>query len=90
MATARFEFRIQSEAKRRIEAAAALASESASDFARAATLARADEILKRQEHTLVPSDYFDDLMRELDKPPVRNERLAQAAKRAQDFLVYGD
>lgn len=88
--TARFEFRIQPDAKQRIEAAAALINESASDFARAAALNRADEILQRQEQTLVPPDFFDTLLRELDRPPARNDRLARAAKRAQDFLTYGD
>ena len=45
--TARFEFRVRPEDKARIEAAAALAHESASDFARAAAIERADAILRR-------------------------------------------
>ena len=89
-AASRFEFRIQPDAKRRIEAAAALANESASDFARTAALARADEILDRQERTLVPPDYFEALLRALDEPPAGNDRLARAAKHARDLLIYSD
>jgi uncharacterized protein (DUF1778 family) len=88
--TSRFEFRIHEDAKRRIEAAAALTNESTSDFARTAALARADEILDRQERTLVPPDYFDALLRALDEPPTANDRLARAAKHARDLLIYGD
>jgi uncharacterized protein (DUF1778 family) len=88
--TARFEFRIQSEAKQRIEQAAALSGETASDFARQAAIARADEILQRQERTMVPPDFFDALLRELDEPPVRNARTSDAAKRAREILTTGD
>jgi uncharacterized protein (DUF1778 family) len=70
--------------------AAALSGESASDFARRAAIARAEEILQRQERTEVPSDFFDALLRALDEPPVRNERLAEAAKRARDIVIYSD
>ncbi|MDN5859283.1 MAG: DUF1778 domain-containing protein [Pseudonocardia sp.] len=79
--TARFEFRIPPEAKTRIEEAAALSGETASDFARQAAIARAEEILSRQTTTLVPPDFFDVLLRELDEPAEPNERLADAARR---------
>ena len=85
-ATARFEFRVRPEDKARIEAAAAIAHESASDFARAAALERAEVVLRRQEVTLVPADFFDALMSSLDQPPVRNRRLSWAAKRARELL----
>ena len=84
--TARFEFRVRPEVKARIEAAAALTHESASDFAREAAVARAEEILRRQETTTVGPDFFADLLAELDKPVDRNERLSDAARRAQDLL----
>lgn len=87
---ARFEFRIPPEAKQRIEEAAALSGESASDFARRAAIARAEEILRRRERTMVPPDYFDALLRELDEAPVRNARLADAARRARDVVTDGD
>lgn len=84
--TARFEFRVRPEVKARIEAAAALTHESASDFARAAAEARAEEILRRQESTLVPDDFFDALLAELDEPAERNRRLSAAARRSRDLL----
>lgn len=84
--TARFEFRVRPEVKARIEEAAALTHESASDFARAAAEARAEEILRRQEATLVPDDFFDALLAELDQPAERNARLSAAAQRARDLL----
>ncbi len=84
--TARFEFRVHPEDKARIEAAAAITHESASDFARAAALERADSILHRQEVTMVPPDFYDALMDSLEQPAVRNRRLSAAAERARDLL----
>jgi uncharacterized protein (DUF1778 family) len=84
--TARFEFRVHPDMKIRIEAAATLVHESASDFARAAAVARADEILGRQEATVVPPDFFEALLAELDRPVERNARLTRAARRARDVL----
>jgi uncharacterized protein (DUF1778 family) len=84
--TARFEFRVRPEDKARIEAAAAITHESASDFARAAAIERADVILQRHEVTMVPPDFFNALMDSLEKPAVRNPRLAAAAKRASEVL----
>lgn len=87
--TARFEFRVHPDAKSRIETAAALTHESASDFARTAALQRAEDILRRQEATLVPPDFFDALLTELDKPIERNERFSAAVHRARDLLNEG-
>jgi uncharacterized protein (DUF1778 family) len=84
--TARFEFRVRPEDKARIEAAAAITHESASDFARAAAVERANAILQRQEVTMVPPDFFDALMDSLEQPVVRNRRLSEAARRAQEVL----
>lgn len=88
--SARFEFRIPADAKERIEAAAALTNETASDFARSAAISRANEILSRQERTVLPADFFDALLRELDNPPVPNDRFVRAAKLARNLLGYGD
>jgi uncharacterized protein (DUF1778 family) len=84
--TARFEFRVRPEDKARIEAAAAIAHESASDFARAAAMERAEAVLHGQEVTLVPPDFFDALMDSLDRPAARNQRLSEAASRARELL----
>jgi uncharacterized protein (DUF1778 family) len=87
---ARFEFRLPSSDKQRIDAAAALARETASDFARATVLSQVDEMLQWQEHTYVPADFFHSLLEELDKAPVADDALARAANQARDFLEYGD
>lgn len=84
--TARFEFRVQPEAKSRIEAAAAMEHESTSDFARTAALERADHVLRRSEVTVVPPDFFDALLDALDAPVERNARLTAAARRAREVL----
>jgi len=84
--TARFEFRVRPEDKARIEAAAALAHESSSDFARTAAIERADTILRRSEATVVSPDFFQALLDELDAPTEPNARLRAAVVRAQAVL----
>jgi uncharacterized protein (DUF1778 family) len=82
-ASARFEFRLRPEAKRRIEQAAELVHESTSDFARTAAEERADHVLR--EHmmaTVVPAEFFDDLLAALDAPAEPNSALRAAAQRA--------
>jgi len=81
---ARFEFRIRSDAKQRIEHAAGLLGESASDFARRAAEQRADEVLLEHDAvTLVPASFFDELLDALDADPQPNATLARAAARAR-------
>lgn len=83
-ASTRFEFRLRSDAKRRIEQAAELLHESASDFARTAVEERAERVLR--EHllmTVVPAEFFDDLLRALDAPARPNEALKAATRRAR-------
>lgn len=81
-ASARFEFRLRAEAKRRIERAAALQGVNASDFARSAVEERAEQVLREHDlATVVPADFFDDLLRSLDEPTTPNPALAAAAKR---------
>jgi uncharacterized protein (DUF1778 family) len=83
-ASARFEFRLRSDTKLRIEQAAQLVHESASDFARTAVEERAERVLR--EHvltTVVPADFFDSLLNALDEPAQPNAALAAAAHRAR-------
>jgi uncharacterized protein (DUF1778 family) len=86
-ASARFEFRLRPEAKRRIEQAAELVHESTSDFARTAAEERADRVL--HEHmlaTIVPAEFFDQLLHALDAPATPNAALTAAAQRARDVV----
>jgi len=84
-AAARFEFRLRPEAKERIEYAASLVHQTASDFARTAAEDRAEQVLR--EHSLVttvPADFFDSLLAALDQPAQPSKALRAAARRARD------
>jgi len=81
-ASARFEFRLRPDVKSRIELAAQLLHESASDFARSAVEQRAEEVLRRHGLiTVVPTEYFDRLLAALDEPPTIDPVLHRAAQR---------
>lgn len=85
--SARFEFRLRPEAKRRIERAAEIVHESVSDFARTAAEERAEHVLREHDLvTAVPADFFDELVAALDRPPVANKALRKAARRGQDIV----
>jgi uncharacterized protein (DUF1778 family) len=80
----RFEFRVRPETKQRIEHAADLVHESASDFVRAAAEQRADEVLREHDVvTIVPAAFFDQLITALDVPPEANAALTRAGRRAR-------
>lgn len=83
-ASSRLEFRIRPESKQRIEHAADLVDESASDFVRAAAERRADEVLLEHDVvTVVPSEFFGQLLSALDEEPRLNPALARAAEKAR-------
>lgn len=85
--SSRFEFRLPVDSKRLIERAAELVGVSASDFARSALEERAARVLR--EHflvTVVPPEFFDDLLGALDTPAVPNPTLAAAARRADQLI----
>jgi uncharacterized protein (DUF1778 family) len=83
-ASDRFEFRIRPESKQRIDHAAKLVQESASDFVRAAAERRADEVLLEHDVvTIVPAEFFDQLLSALDAEPLPSPALARAGKAAR-------
>jgi uncharacterized protein (DUF1778 family) len=83
-ASHRFEFRLRPDSKERIEHAASLVHESASDFVRAAAEQRADDVLlKHDAVTIVPAGFFDELVAALDADPEPSPALARAGKRAR-------
>lgn len=63
---ARLDFRLAPEAKARIERAAKLTSESVSAFVVQAAISAADDILAREDVTVMPAEQFDALMAALD------------------------
>ena len=86
-ASNRFEFRIRLESKQRIEHAANLVHESASDFVRTAAERRADEVLSKHDvATTVPADFFDQLLSALDEDPQPNPALARAGATARRIV----
>lgn len=83
-ATERLEFRVSASAKATIQRAALLVGEPITAFARTAAEERAEEVLR--EHgmtTVVPPEFFDELMAELDAPAVANPALREAGLRLQ-------
>jgi uncharacterized protein (DUF1778 family) len=80
----RFEFRLRPESKQRIEHAASLVQESTSDFVRAAAERRADEVLLEHDVvTIVPAEFFEQLLSALDEEPQPSQALARAGDRAR-------
>ncbi len=69
-ASARLEFRVLPERKSRMERAAELVHEPASEFARTAAEEKAERVIREHEGTTtVPAEFFDDLLDALDSPP---------------------
>ena len=81
--TDRVEARVSPEQRERIERAAAFSGESMSSFMVSAAVARADDVIAERSATVVPSDYFDQLLAALDEPAESSPRLAAAAKKAR-------
>lgn len=83
-ASERIEVRLRPEQRREVEQASSLLQMTTSDFIREAVTARAEEVLAEEAATLVPPDFFDDLLAALGEPPRPNPALAAAAKRAAE------
>ena len=83
MKTERVEARLSPDERRRIEQAAEIAGESMSSFLVNAAVGRADDVVAAHLSTIVPPDYFDELVTALDAPPDDMPRLAAAARRAR-------
>jgi uncharacterized protein (DUF1778 family) len=84
----RFEFRLRPDSKQRREHAASLVQESTSDFVRAAAERRADEVLLEHDVvTVVPAEFFDQLLSALDEEPQPSPILARAGDRARRVVL---
>ncbi len=82
--TERSEFRADRQTLDRIQRAAGVVHEPASEFVRKAALARADEVLRQEQMTLMPAEQFDALMASLDTADPA-PRLAEAARKRPVF-----
>lgn len=79
--TDRIEARLVPEIAEKIKQAAAITGTSASAFMVDAAADRAERILRTWRETVVPSEYFDQLLEALDEPPKVIPALAKAAER---------
>ena len=80
--TDRLEARLSPDERERIEQAASTAGLSVSAFVVEVAVERADQIIAAATTTVVPEDYFDDLLAALDDSGDA-PRLAEAAKRSR-------
>jgi uncharacterized protein (DUF1778 family) len=79
--TQRLEARVSPEEAAIIRRAAALENVSASAFVVSSAVEQAEEVIASRQATAVPPDFFDRLLRSLEKPGVVVPALARAAKR---------
>ena len=82
-ASPRLNFRVRPDTERRLRAAAAATDQSLTDFVVSAAEDRAKEVLAT--HTVVPADYFDQLVAALDETAKPNPALRAAARRPRRF-----
>ncbi|KNX39410.1 type II toxin-antitoxin system TacA family antitoxin [Luteipulveratus halotolerans] len=80
----RLELRIDPGSRERISMAAELLDEKLSDFVRGASLDRAEAVLARADHTLMPALQFDAMVESLDVPDAA-PRLRDAAQAKRRF-----
>jgi uncharacterized protein (DUF1778 family) len=80
--TTRIEARLTPQERAQIERAAALAGESVSTFLIGAAVARAEAVFENTSTTVVPADYFDELLATIDQPDPA-PRLQEAVRRAR-------
>jgi uncharacterized protein (DUF1778 family) len=78
--TERIEARAESTVVERIRMASEIQQTSLSTFVVEAAMEAAERVLESNQHTLVPDEYFDMLIRALDSPSVTITRLEQAAQ----------
>lgn len=87
--TNRLEARLTSSQRRQIEQAAELAGESMSSFVVLAALKRAEAVLTEGATTVLPADYFDELVAALDEPDEapRLSRAGRDAARTKRIMI---
>jgi uncharacterized protein (DUF1778 family) len=83
--TSRIELRAQPAREARIRYAAKLQNKSTSAFVLDAAAEKAEEVIAASTQTVVPADFFDELLAALDQPAAPMPRLAQAARKARRF-----
>ncbi|GAA1097870.1 type II toxin-antitoxin system TacA family antitoxin [Tsukamurella spumae] len=82
--TRRLEVRVDEETVARINRAASIVAEPASEFVRKAALSRAEEVLQDALTTSMPADQFDELLDGLDRAD-EAPALAELARRPRAY-----
>lgn len=85
--TARLELRIAPQDKELIERAARASRLTTSAFVLQVTRQAAEEVLRRDQVTVVPPDFYEAMIASLDAPAERNEPLAEAARRRREAAL---
>jgi uncharacterized protein (DUF1778 family) len=83
--SARIELRAQPAREARIRYAAKLQNKSVSAFVLEAATEKAEDVIAATSVTVLPADFFDQLMAALDEPSKPMPRLARAAKSPRRF-----
>lgn len=81
--TERVETRVTPQEAARLRFAANLARTSLSSFVIGAAVERAEQVIASHSQTLVPGDYFDQLLEALDQTPHVLPGLSRAVQRAK-------
>lgn len=85
-AKSRLEVRITPEDKELIEQAAFALRETTTAFVLQAARSAAQEVLRREQVTVVPPDFYEEVLAALDAPPERNAALTEAARKNRDIM----
>jgi uncharacterized protein (DUF1778 family) len=84
--TTRLELRIAPQDKDLIERAARASRVTTTAFVVQVTRQAAEDVLRRDQVTVVPPDFYEAMIASLDAPTERNEPLAEAARRRREVL----
>jgi uncharacterized protein (DUF1778 family) len=83
---ARLELRIAPQDKDLIERAARASRVTTTAFVLQVTRQAAEDVLRRDQVTVVPPDFYEAMIASLDAPAEQNEPLAKAARRRREVL----
>ncbi|WP_079189266.1 type II toxin-antitoxin system TacA family antitoxin [Streptomyces kebangsaanensis] len=84
--TSRLEIRIPEEDKKLIERAAKTSHATTTGFVLQAVRQAAQDVLRREQVTVVPPDFYEAMVASLNEPDEANTALSRAAARAQEII----
>lgn len=85
-ATTRLEVRIPVEIKELIEQAARAVEATTTGFVLHAARQAAEEVMRRDQVTVVPPDFYEAMMASLAEPAEPNDALVEAARRSREIV----